>query len=105
MEHKQVIDVILRSPSAPRIDAYKVAVSYAIRVVKGELIAGKLLKLTAKRFIDDLKFGPERGITFDKVAAQHVVDFISNLKHWQGEWALKGGEYSTLNECHIYLTH
>ncbi len=72
-------DVILRSPSAPRIDAYKVAVSYAIRVVKGELIAGKLLKLTAKRFIDDLKFGPERGITFDKVAAQHVVDCVRVL--------------------------
>ena len=98
-----MIDVILRAPSAPRIDAYKVAVSYAIRVVKGELIAGKLLKLTAKRFIDDLKFGPERGITFDKVAAQHVVDFISNLKHWQGEWALKGGEYIKLEPWQVFI--
>ncbi len=79
-------DVILRPPSAPRIDAYNVAVKYAADILTGNIVAGKLLILTAKRFISDLKFGPARGITLDKIAAQHAVDFFSTLRHSQGEW-------------------
>ena len=84
-------DVIILPPSVPRIDAYKVAVKYAIDILQGNIIAGKLLKLCAKRFIEDLKFGPQRGITFDKKAVQHVVDFFGTLRHSKGEWGKKGG--------------
>lgn len=59
--------------------------------MQGHIVAGKLLKLAAKRFISDLKFGPLRGITFDKNAAQHVVDFFGTLRHSKGEWGKKGG--------------
>lgn len=78
--------VVVRPPSALHIDAYKVAVKYATDVLTGQIVAGKLLRLAAKRFITDLKFGRERGITFDKDAAQHVVDFFGNLRHSKGEW-------------------
>jgi len=84
-------DVILRRPSAIRIDAYKVAVKYATDVLQGNIIAGKLLKLCAKRFVADLKFGPARGITFDREAAQHVVDFFGTLRHSTGEWGPRMG--------------
>src|ERR1039458_9461523 len=79
-------DVILRPPSAPRIDAYNVAVKYASDILTGNILAGKLLILAAKRFISDLKYGHTRGITMDKIAAQHVVDFFGTLRHWDAEW-------------------
>jgi len=83
--------VVIRPPSAPRIDAYKVAVKYATDVITGAIVAGKLLKLAAKRFIQDLKFGPARGIVFDRNAAQHVVDFFGTLHHSKGEWGPRAG--------------
>lgn len=98
-----MVDVIVRAPSATRIDAYKVALTYAIAVVKGELPAGKLLILAAKRFIEDLKFGQSRGITFDKNAAQHVVDFVGSLKQWKGEWGLRGGEPIDLQPWQVFI--
>src|SRR5208337_351620 len=84
-------NIVVRPPSAPHIDAYKVAVKYATDVILGTIVAGKLLKLTAKRFIQDLKYGPERGITFDRKRAQHVVDFFGTLRHSKGEWGKGGG--------------
>jgi phage terminase large subunit-like protein len=85
-------DVIILPPSAPRIDAYKVALNYAKDVIYGHIVTGKLLQLAAKRFIADLKSGPERGITFDKKAAQHVVDFFACLRHTSGEWGPRRGQ-------------
>src|SRR5208282_729295 len=84
-------DVILRPPSVPRIDAYNVAVKYASDVLTGNIVAGKLLILCAKRFISDLKFGPARGIILDKAAAQHAVNFFGTLRHSQGEWGPRAG--------------
>lgn len=84
--------VVIRPPSTPRIDAYKVAVTYASQVISGDIVAGKLLKLCAKRFISDLKLGPARGINFNKAAAQHVVDFCGTLHHSKGEWGPSVGK-------------
>ena len=83
--------VVIRPPTAQRIDAYNVALKYASDVLTGRIVAGKLLKLAAKRFISDLKVGPDRGIIFDKQAAQHVVDFFSTLHHSKGEWGPRPG--------------
>jgi phage terminase large subunit-like protein len=99
----RMTDVIVRAPSAPRIDAYKVALTYAIAVLKGELVVGKLTTLAAKRFIEDLKYGPARGITFDKNSAQHVVDFIGTLRQWKGEWGLRGGEPINLQPWQVFI--
>jgi len=83
--------VVIRPPTAQRIDAYNVALKYASDILTGRIVAGKLIKLAAKRFISDLKVGPDRGIIFDKQAAQHVVDFFSTLHHSKGEWGPRPG--------------
>src|SRR5271166_1788810 len=84
-------NVVVRPPSARHVDAYKVAVKYATDAMLGTIVAGKLLKLAAKRFISDLKYGPQRGVTFSKERAQHVVDFFGTLRHSKGEWGKGGG--------------
>lgn len=56
-------------------------VDYPLKVLNGEIIAGELIKLQCKRYLDlfsrdDLYFDCER--------AQRPIKFISKLKHWQG---------------------
>lgn len=96
-------DVVVRPPSAPHIDAYKVAVKYATDVITGTIVAGKLLRLAAKRFIQDLKFGSERGIHFDKAAAQHAVDFFGTLRHTKGRWGKHGGDPFILSPWQTFI--
>lgn len=79
-------EVIVRPPTHPKIDAEKVAIQYAKDVLTGKIIAGKLVKRAAKRFIEDWKFGAERGLVWRRDKAQHVVDFFGFLKHTKGEW-------------------
>ena len=95
--------VVILPPSAPHIDAYKVAVKYATDIISGNIVAGKLLKLTAKRFIQDLKFGSERGITFNREAAQHVIDFFGCLRHSKGEWGKQGGQPFILAPWQVFI--
>ena len=78
-------EAVVRPPSHPRLNAAEVAVNYANGVLSGQIIAGKLLKLAAKRFLRDLKYGATRGLFFDIEAAQHVVDFFGFLHHSKGE--------------------
>ncbi len=66
------------APIAPP-DAFAVAKAYAADVLAGTIVAGKLIRLAAQRFLDDLKTGSERGITFDASAAQRCVNYISGL--------------------------
>jgi phage terminase large subunit-like protein len=63
--------------SAP--DCAAAAKCYAVDVISGVVVAGKLVRQAAQRFLDDLEHGPARGITFDPAAAQHVVDYLSRL--------------------------
>src|SRR5208282_736881 len=96
-------DLIIRPPSVLRIDAYKVAVKYASDILTGNIVAGKLLILAAKRFISDLKYGGQRGITFSKDAAQHVVDFFGMLRHSKGEWGRGGGQPFILEPLQTFI--
>ena len=96
-------DVLVAPPSVPQIDAYNVAVTYAKDVLEGRIIAGKLLKLAAKRFISDLKTGILRGISFDKKAAQHVVDFFGILRHSKGEWGKGKGQPFILAPWQVFI--
>src|SRR5208282_5316815 len=96
-------DLIIRPPSVIRIDAYKVAVKYASDILTGNIVAGKLLILAAKRFISDLKYGGQRGISFSKDAAQHVVDFFGMLRHSKGEWGRGGGQPFILEPWQTFI--
>jgi phage terminase large subunit-like protein len=60
-------------------DAEMVARRYAGDVLSGVIAAGKYIRLAAKRFLDDFDHAEERGIYFDRVAAQHVTTYISRL--------------------------
>ena len=96
-------DILVAPPSVPHIDAYKVAVTYAKDVIEGRLVAGKLLRLAAVRFVSDLKTGPLRGVTFDKKAAQHVVDFFGILRHSKGEWGKGHGLPFILEPWQVFI--
>jgi phage terminase large subunit-like protein len=98
-----VADVVIRPPSSPSINAAEVALKYANDVVTGTIVAGKLLKLTAKRFLRDLKRGAERGLYFDVDAAQHVVDFFGCLRHSKGEWGAGGGQIFILSPWQVFI--
>ena len=93
-------EVVVRPPSHPRIDAAAVARQYADDVISGRVVAGKLVKLAAKRFLRDLKNGHLRGLRFDAVEAQRVVDFFGFLKHSKCEW---GGQTFVLAPWQVFI--
>ena len=69
-------------------------------MLSGAIVAGKLVKLAAKRFNRDLKYGNQRGLFFDKDAAQRVVDFFGFLRHSKGEW---GGKVFRLEPWQVFI--
>ncbi|MEX0613905.1 MAG: terminase large subunit, partial [Pirellulales bacterium] len=61
---------------------------YAEKVISGEIVAGKLVRLACKRHMRDLEEGPKRGLRWDDDAAQHAIDFFENvLKLTDGAFA------------------
>lgn len=60
---------------------------YARAVVRGRVVAGKLVKLACERHLDDLKFAHARGLWFDAHAADKAIRFFRFLRHSKGEWA------------------
>ena len=63
------------------------ALGYADDVLKGEVIAGRKIKLAAQRFIDDLN---RKDIELDWHDANRVCKFVETLKHTKGKWAASG---------------
>lgn len=63
-----------------------IAVDYAQQVVDGEIVAGKLIKQAAKRFLDDLKRQGDDDFPFhfDSERAKKVVAFIEALPQTNG---------------------
>jgi phage terminase large subunit-like protein len=62
-------------------------IAYMHGVLDGSVPAGKLIRLAVERHLRDLETGKERGLHFDRQAAQHTIDFFGFLKHSKGEWA------------------
>lgn len=57
---------------------------YARKVVSGEKIAGKWIKLACQRFLDDLQ---RTDIVLDVKQGQRAINFIERkLRHWEGSW-------------------
>lgn len=61
--------------------------AYIHGVLDGTVPAGKLIRQAVERHQRDMETGQERGLHFDRQAAQHVIDFFGFLKHSKGEWA------------------
>lgn len=73
-----------------RKEALHPAEQYARDVVGGKVVACKWVRLACERYFHDLKHGHERGLYFDREAAERKLHVTSLLKHSKGQWA---GEY------------
>jgi len=75
-------------------------IQYAERVLAGEIVAGELVRLACRRFLNDLEHGPERGIYFNEDRAQHVLDFYDFVPHVKGALA---GKPIKLMAWHVFI--
>lgn len=73
-----------------RKEALHPAEQYARDVLDGKIVACKWVKLACERYFHDVKHGHERGLYFDRAAAERKIHMTSLLKHSKGQWA---GEY------------
>jgi phage terminase large subunit-like protein len=96
-------ETVVRPPNHPKLNAAEIAIKYANDVLSGAIVAGKLVKLAAKRFLRDLKTGHERSLYFDEKSAQHVVDFFGFLRHSKGEWGARGGQVFVLAPWQVFI--
>lgn len=60
---------------------------YAQAVIDGKITAGRLVRLACERHFRDLEQADEKGLYFDRVAAERAIYFIEQLRHTKGEWA------------------
>lgn len=70
-----------------RRNALHPAEQYARDVIDGKIVACKWVKLACERHFHDLEHGHERGLWFDREAAERVLKFKSLLTHSKGKWA------------------
>lgn len=63
------------------------AEQYARDVVNGKIVACRWVNLACERYFHDLEHGHERGLYFDRAAAERKIKMTSLLKHSKGEWA------------------
>ena len=62
--------------------------AYTQGVMDGSTVASKCVKLAIQRYLKDLETGHERGLRFDKKAAERPIKFIESLlHHTTGKWA------------------
>lgn len=77
------------SPAPPENDYVDVAIAYAKAAAadRGARF-GRLIKLAAKRFLDDLKRAKKKGapFTFSRDHANHACSWIELLPHVEGKW-------------------
>lgn len=76
--------------SHKRKESLHPAEQYAREVINGKIVACKWVRLACERYFHDLKHGHERGLWFDRDAAERKIKMTSLLKHSKGQWA---GEY------------
>jgi len=62
-------------------------VAYMHGVQDGTIPACDFIKKAVQRHLDDLEHAKERGLWFDRAAAEHVIKFFGFLRHSKGEWA------------------
>ncbi len=65
---------------------------YALDVTAGRVVAGVLVRKACERHLADLATGHERGLHFDRAAAQKAIDFFPLLRHYKGEWGPHAGK-------------
>lgn len=71
---------------------------YPRKVLSGEIVAGEYVRLSCQRFLDWME---RKDIEFRKDKVDHVVNFISKLKHYKGSNA---GQHFKLEPFQQWLT-
>jgi phage terminase large subunit-like protein len=66
------------------------AEKYADQVASGKVPSSKWQKKACERFILDKERGRDRGLSFDRAAANRVCHFVELLPHIKGKWAQAG---------------
>lgn len=62
------------------------AEKWAKNVLNGKIVSCELVKLACQRYFDDLETGVDRGLYFDREAAQRSIKFFGFLKHYKGKY-------------------
>ena len=74
---------------------------WADDVLAGRIVVGRLTRLAVERHEHDLEHGHERGLYFDREAAQFAVDWYGFCRHYEGELA---GEILELEPWQQWVT-
>jgi len=59
---------------------------WAKNIVEGKILSCELVKLACQRYFNDLETGVDRGLYFDREAAQRSIKFFGFLKHYKGKY-------------------
>jgi DNA phosphorothioation-dependent restriction protein DptG len=63
-----------------------IAEKYIRDVLAGRIVTSQMVRLQIERHQRDLEDGEKRGLVFDRIAAQHVIDFFPKfLCHTEGK--------------------
>lgn len=62
-------------------------IEYMHGVMDGDIPVCRFIRLAVQRQLDDMEHGHERGLHFDRAAAEHALRFFGFLKHSKGEWS------------------
>ena len=65
--------------------------SYAIDVVAGRYVTGRLVRRAAERHLSDLATGGSRGLRFDAEAGMKAIQFFALLRHYKGDLGREDG--------------
>lgn len=79
------------------------AEQYAQDVISGKIVACKWVRLACERHVHDLKHAHERGLYFDREAAEYVLQFIGMLRHSKGKWGRGKGEFIRLEPWQQFI--
>lgn len=66
----------IEKPSEPLEDPVE---AYAVAVLLGEIVAGPLVRAQCARHLNDLHYGPARGLRWDLEAALDVINFFEHV--------------------------
>ena len=69
------------------------ATQYALDVVAGRIVAGELVRRACERHLRDLADGAERGLHWDREAAEREIAFYPLFRHYKGEWGKRTKEH------------
>lgn len=70
--------------------------AYALAVTKGKILAGPYVRAACKRHLDDLEFGPARGLRWDLAAAMRAIEFFRDCLTVEVEEQDEFGESQSL---------